>query len=178
MAWLGVGFDGVIVFDEAHAMANAAGGGKGGRGPKKASQQGMAGLALQNRLPNARILYVSATGATTPENLAYAARLGLWGGPDAPGDWTRVVRRFRDGHEEVWWAAEATLGPWGPDGRHRLVVATTDPATLPALSTWYLLTNLPRPGSPRAAESPLAPADVAEVVRLYSLRLWVEQSYK
>jgi hypothetical protein len=84
VAWLGVDFDGVIVFDEAHAMANAAGGGKGARGPKKASQQGMAGLALQNRLPNARILYVSATGATTPENLAYAARLGLWGGPEAP----------------------------------------------------------------------------------------------
>ena len=84
VAWLGADFDGVIVFDEAHAMANAAGGAKGARGPKKASQQGMAGLALQNRLPNARILYVSATGATTPENLAYAARLGLWGGPDAP----------------------------------------------------------------------------------------------
>jgi len=84
VAWLGADFDGVIVFDEAHAMANAAGGGKGARGAKKASQQGMAGLALQNRLPNARILYVSATGATTPENLAYAARLGLWGGPEAP----------------------------------------------------------------------------------------------
>ena len=82
--WLGEDFDGVIVFDEAHAMANAAGGGQGGRGKKKASLQGMAGLALQNRLPNARILYVSATGATTPENLAYAARLGLWGGPEAP----------------------------------------------------------------------------------------------
>lgn len=84
VAWLGADFDGVVVFDEAHAMANAAGGGRGARGPKKASQQGMAGLTLQNRLPNARILYVSATGATTPENLAYAARLGLWGGPDAP----------------------------------------------------------------------------------------------
>jgi hypothetical protein len=82
--WLGADFDGVIVFDEAHAMANAAGGGKGARGTKKASQQGMAGLALQNRLPSARVLYVSATGATTPENLAYAARLGLWGGPEAP----------------------------------------------------------------------------------------------
>ena len=84
VAWLGEDFDGVIAFDEAHAMANAAGGGKGARGTKKASLQGMAGLALQNRLPKARILYVSATGATTAENLAYAARLGLWGGPDAP----------------------------------------------------------------------------------------------
>ena len=84
VAWLGADFDGMIVFDEAHAMANAGGGGRGGRGPKTASQQGLAGLALQNRLPDARILYASATGATTPENLAYAARLGLWGGPDAP----------------------------------------------------------------------------------------------
>jgi predicted RNA methylase len=84
VTWLGADFDGVIVYDEAHAMANAAGGGKGARGTKKASQQGLAGLALQNRLPNARILYVSATGATTPENLAYAARLGLWGGLEAP----------------------------------------------------------------------------------------------
>ena len=83
VTWLGADFDGVIVFDEAHALANAAGG-VGGRGPKKASQQGLAGLALQNRLPNARIFYVSATGATEPANLAYAARLGLWGGPDAP----------------------------------------------------------------------------------------------
>ncbi len=84
VAWLGEDFEGVIAFDEAHAMANAAGGGKGARGVKKASLQGMAGLALQNRLPDARVLYVSATGATTAENLAYAARLGLWGGPDAP----------------------------------------------------------------------------------------------
>ena len=82
--WLGAEFDGVIVFDEAHAMANAAGGGKGARGTKKASQQGMAGIALQNRLPKARVMYVSATGATMPENLAYTARLGLWGGPEAP----------------------------------------------------------------------------------------------
>ncbi|MDI1328231.1 MAG: strawberry notch family protein [Brevundimonas sp.] len=84
IAWLGEDFDGVIAFDEAHAMANAAGGGKGARGTRKASLQGMAGLALQNRLPDARVLYVSATGATTAENLAYAARLGLWGGPEAP----------------------------------------------------------------------------------------------
>jgi hypothetical protein len=84
VTWLGEGFDGAVVFDEAHAMANATGGGRGARGPKKASLQGMAGLALQNRLPDARVLYVSATGATAPENLAYAARLGLWGGPDAP----------------------------------------------------------------------------------------------
>ena len=81
--WLGSDFDGVIVFDESHAMANAAGG-KGERGDQAPSQQGRAGLRLQHALPNARIVYVSATGATTVHNLAYAQRLGLWGGADFP----------------------------------------------------------------------------------------------
>ena len=81
--WLGSDFDGVIIFDESHAMQNAAGG-KGERGDQAASQQGRAGLRLQHALPNARIAYVSATGATTVHNLAYAQRLGLWGGEDFP----------------------------------------------------------------------------------------------
>ena len=81
--WLGADFDGVIVFDESHAMQNAAGA-KGSRGEQGPSQQGRAGLRLQHALPNARMLYVSATGATTVQNLAYAQRLGLWGGEDFP----------------------------------------------------------------------------------------------
>lgn len=81
--WLGSEFDGVIVFDESHAMQNAAGQ-KGERGDQAASQQGRAGLRLQHALPNARVVYVSATGATTVHNLAYAQRLGLWGGTDFP----------------------------------------------------------------------------------------------
>ncbi|WP_370316238.1 strawberry notch-like NTP hydrolase domain-containing protein [Sagittula sp.] len=81
--WLGTDFDGVIIFDESHAMQNA-GGGKGGRGDIAASQQGRAGLRLQHALPDARVVYVSATGATTVHNLAYAQRLGLWGGEDFP----------------------------------------------------------------------------------------------
>ncbi len=81
--WLGSDFDGVIIFDESHAMQNAAGG-KGERGDVAASQQGRAGLRLQHALPNARVVYVSATGATTVHNLAYAQRLGLWGGEDFP----------------------------------------------------------------------------------------------
>ena len=63
VAWLADGEDeeerhaysGVIVFDEAHAMANAAGS-KGSRGEVRPSQQGRAGLRLQNALPDARIL--------------------------------------------------------------------------------------------------------------------------
>lgn len=81
--WLGDDFDGVIAFDEGHAMANAAGE-KSDRGDKKASQQGIAGLALQNAVPDARIVYVSATGATVVGNLAYASRLGLWSTGDFP----------------------------------------------------------------------------------------------
>jgi predicted RNA methylase len=81
--WLGSDFDGVIIFDESHAMQNA-GGGKGERGDVSPSQQGRAGLRLQHTLPNARVVYVSATGATTVHNLAYAQRLGLWGGDDFP----------------------------------------------------------------------------------------------
>ena len=69
----------VMAFDEAHAMGNAAGGEDTGRGKKTASQQGIAGLRIQNAIPEARVIYVSATGATTVENLAYATRLGLWG---------------------------------------------------------------------------------------------------
>ncbi|MGY3471938.1 strawberry notch-like NTP hydrolase domain-containing protein [Bradyrhizobium ottawaense] len=41
-------------------------------------------MRLQHALPNARVVYVSATGATTVHNLAYAQRLGLWGGVDFP----------------------------------------------------------------------------------------------
>ncbi|MGE0290013.1 MAG: strawberry notch-like NTP hydrolase domain-containing protein [Bradyrhizobium sp.] len=81
--WLGSDFDGVIVFDESHAMQNAVGS-KGERGELSASQQGRAGLRLQHALPNARVVYVSATGATTVQNGAYAHRLGLWGGDDFP----------------------------------------------------------------------------------------------
>jgi len=81
--WLGSDFDGAIIFDESHSMQNA-GGGKGERGDVAASQQGRAGLRLQHALPDARVVYVSATGATTVHNLAYAQRLGLWGGEDFP----------------------------------------------------------------------------------------------
>ena len=81
--WLGDDFDGVVIFDEGHSMANAAGG-KSDRGDKAASQQGRAGLRLQRALPDARVVYVSATGASEVESLAYAERLGLWGSADFP----------------------------------------------------------------------------------------------
>lgn len=107
-----------------------------------------------------------------------AARALAWRGPDDPGDWQAVERAFRDGHTETWYAADATLGAWGPHGSVRLVVTTKDPATLPEKSTRYLATNLPRPGSPRTHTCEHPPADLAEVVRIYGIRNWIEQGYK
>ena len=112
-------------------------------------------------------------------SLQEAAAAAGWKGPTDPGDWVRVERSFRDGHTESWWALEVNLGPYGPEKAHRAIVVTTDPATLPERATWYLTTNLPAPGSTRAeGEGALPAADLAEIVRLYGLRMWVEQSYK
>jgi hypothetical protein len=94
--WAGEAFEGVIAFDEAHAMANAAGG-EGSRGRSKGSEQGIAGLRLQNSLPRARILYASATGASDVNNLAYATRLGLWGPETAFADREAFVAAIKAG---------------------------------------------------------------------------------
>ena len=77
-AWLPPDFDGVIAFDESHSMGNlvALGGARGSRDP---SQVALAGAYLRRTFPQARVLDVSATGATEVSNLAYADRLGLWG---------------------------------------------------------------------------------------------------
>lgn len=93
-----------------------------------------------------------------------AAEQAAWTDAVHPGRWVRVDRRYRDGHVETWWALEVEAGPYGPDRSQRAVVATTDPVTLPEHGTWYLVTNL-------------LDADLTEIVRLYSLRNWVEQSY-
>jgi hypothetical protein len=58
------------------------------------------------------------------------------------------------------------------------VVATADPGTLPDKATWYLATNLPRPGGPREGGSPHPAADLAEITRIYGIRHWIEQGYK
>ncbi|WUX02755.1 transposase (plasmid) [Streptomyces sp. NBC_01450] len=89
-----------------------------------------------------------------------------------------VALKPRNGHTETWWAADARLGGYGPNSPCRLIVATTDPAGLPEKATWYLATNLPHPDAPHAPTSPHPPADLAEIVRLYGLRPWIEQSYK
>jgi SRSO17 transposase len=111
-------------------------------------------------------------------SLQEAAQAAGWKSADQPGQWVKVERTFRDGSKQTWWALEVKAGPYGPDKTERAVIATTDPATLPDTSTWYLVTNLPAPGSPTAEQSPLVAASLEEVIRLYGLRMWIEQSYK
>ena len=81
------------------------------------------------------------------------------------------MRHFRDGHGEKWWALEVDVGPYGPESARRAVVATTDPKELPDRATWYLVSNLPAPGTELAKKGELASADLAEIVRLYGLRM-------
>ncbi|XP_054279208.1 protein strawberry notch-like [Macrosteles quadrilineatus] len=71
--WCGDNFDGVIVFDESHKAKNLV---VTKAKPTKAAQ---AVVELQSRLPLARVVYASATGASEPRNMAYMTRLGIWG---------------------------------------------------------------------------------------------------
>ncbi|MFF3420768.1 transposase [Streptomyces sp. NPDC002698] len=105
-----------------------------------------AGLAYVVALKPHRGIWAPAGQPHTPIDAAHAL---TWCDARHPGDWTSVERHFCDGHTETWWAADALLGGYGPDAPCRLVVATTDPATLPEKATWYLATNLPHPaGTP------------------------------
>ncbi|XP_047426383.1 protein strawberry notch homolog 1 isoform X3 [Mugil cephalus] len=72
--WCGEDFDGVIVYDECHKAKNVC-----PIGSSKPTKTGLAVLDLQNKLPKARVVYASATGASEPRNMAYMNRLGIWG---------------------------------------------------------------------------------------------------
>ncbi|XP_062093056.1 protein FORGETTER 1 [Humulus lupulus] len=72
--WCGPNFDGLIIFDECHKAKNLV--------PEAGSQPtrtGEAVVEIQDRLPEARVVYCSATGASEPRNMGYMVRLGLWG---------------------------------------------------------------------------------------------------
>src|SRR3546814_16057074 len=76
--WLSRDFDGVIVFDESHAMQNDEGG-TGERGDQAPSQQRRAALRLQPAPPHATALYLTPTGPTPRPTRPYAH-------PPAPTD--------------------------------------------------------------------------------------------
>lgn len=48
-------------------------------GSSKPTKTGLTALELQSKLPKARVVYASATGASEPRNMAYMVRLGIWG---------------------------------------------------------------------------------------------------
>ena len=78
--WLGPDFEGVIAFDEAHKMKNAAVSERGGQlTMKEGTDVGNMGIDLQRRYPKARLMYVSATGGSEARHLVPYERLGLWG---------------------------------------------------------------------------------------------------
>jgi hypothetical protein len=78
--WLGENFDGVIAFDEAHLMKNAAATPHGGKATvDHGTLRGNMGITLQRLFPQARVRYFSATGATEARHMAPYERLGLWG---------------------------------------------------------------------------------------------------
>jgi hypothetical protein len=110
--------------------------------------------------------------------LKEAAHAARWRDARHPGAWVKLVRTFRDGSQSEWWGLEVVAGPYGPHKQHRVVIATTDPETLPDLSTMYLITNLPHPEHAEGHWSGLGPATLEEVVWLYGLRMWVEVRFR
>lgn len=81
-------FEGVIVLDESHTVKNlgvsesASGRGRWGRSANPA-KVALTALTLRQFLPNARIIYMSATGTTKLSDAAYLERLSLFG-PGTP----------------------------------------------------------------------------------------------
>ncbi|KAG8237954.1 hypothetical protein J437_LFUL016299 [Ladona fulva] len=88
LQWCGEDFDGCVsflqlfksfsmevsFFDECHRAKNLC-----PTGSSKPTKTGLTVLELQNKLPRARVVYASATGASEPKNMAYMTRLGIWG---------------------------------------------------------------------------------------------------
>jgi hypothetical protein len=74
LKWCGPNFDGVIVFDECHFTDDINFSGSTNKGKIE-----LAVLQLQNKLPNARIVYISTAAVSEPHSMASMVRLGLWG---------------------------------------------------------------------------------------------------
>ena len=87
--WLGDEAAGpLIVFDECHKAKNMSAGMAQGlqstnaAGPQKkhtSTKTALAVVVLQAAVPQARVIYASATGASEPAHLGYMSRLALWG---------------------------------------------------------------------------------------------------
>ncbi|XP_010472790.1 PREDICTED: protein strawberry notch [Camelina sativa] len=84
--WCGPEFDGLLIFDECHKAKNLV--------PEAGSQPtriGQAVVDIQDKIPQARVLYCSATGASEPRNMGYMVRLGLWGAGTSFSDFNKFL---------------------------------------------------------------------------------------
>ncbi|KAI7841339.1 hypothetical protein COHA_004957 [Chlorella ohadii] len=81
----------LIVLDECHKAKNVMGS-TGGK-PSKTAR-------AVEQLPDAKVLYSSATGASEPKNLGYMTRLGLWGAKDAV-EFINILNKSRTGALEL-----------------------------------------------------------------------------
>ena len=86
-------FDGIMVFDECHKAKNL----KPGKGEQAGSKTARHVQKIQRAMPKARVVYVSATGASELTHMSYMDRLGLWGTgtafPDAPAFVAQIEKR-------------------------------------------------------------------------------------
>ncbi|KAL6567599.1 udp-glycosyltransferase [Orobanche gracilis] len=90
--WCTEEFDGLVVFDECHKAKNLVP--ESGGQPTKT---GEAVLDIQARLPEARVMYCSATGASEPRNMGYMVRLGLWGAGTSFADFSKFLGAMEKG---------------------------------------------------------------------------------
>src|SRR6266542_1464924 len=116
----------------------------------------------------------TATTPASPKRLAPLARRLCWRSSPARAPGRQQSRRIARPRPLASLAGAVPTGlAGGGASSGAFVTATTDPASLPGHSSWYLLTNLPRPASRRAEQ-----AQLSEIVALYGLRNWIEQGYK
>jgi hypothetical protein len=113
-----------------------------------------------------------------PGSLKEVAKAAGWESAQSSGKWRAITRTFRHQDSQQWWVLEIVAGPYGPDQAERAVIATTDPGTLPDLTTWYLVVSLPASLLEQERSQTLSSTALEEVIRLYGLRQWIEQSYK
>ena len=100
--WFGEGEDGngCLIFDECHKAKNS-GHTSGGAGKKSSNSDNGSLTAkavreIQERCPEARVLYCSATGVSEIGNMAYMERMGFWG-PSTPfKDADAFIKKLQD----------------------------------------------------------------------------------
>ncbi|RHY30971.1 hypothetical protein DYB32_003872 [Aphanomyces invadans] len=93
VAWCGgEAFDGCILFDECHKAKH----GELSDKNATASKIAQAVQKIQTLLPNARVVYCSATGVGGIEHMAYMSRLGLWGPSTAFHGFSEFLRTIKN----------------------------------------------------------------------------------